>query len=100
MKKYPVVIVAWVNPISTLQTGKEICEVIEYLIKHALDSLITVMEEQVHCVNENQPVSFSIEGKSAQTQGLKPVQPFVYLIMMWKTSLYVQVMEQRVTCYC
>lgn len=82
IKKNPCDIVAWMNPTSPLQTGGEIRAVVECFIKEGLDSLITVKNEQVHCVFKGKPVNFDYDGIFAQTQELTPVQPFVYSVMM------------------
>lgn len=95
MLKHPSYILAWVNPTSPLQTGEEIKEVINYFLKEDLDTLITVKNEQVHCVYEEKPVNFKIEEIFAQTQDLKPVQPFVYSIMMWKSKAFIDTFERQ-----
>ena len=81
-------IVVWVNPTSPLQTADEVHDVVEYFINEDLDSLITVENKQVHALFDGVPVNYNIHEKFAQTQDLKPVQPFVYSIMMWRTSTF------------
>ena len=88
-------IVAWVNPISPLQTGKEIREVVNYFIQNHLDSLITVKDEQVHCVYQGTPLNFRVEEIFAKTQNLTPVQPFVYSVMMWRTRPFMETFERQ-----
>lgn len=95
MKKNPSELLAWVNPTSPLQTAEEIRKVVEYFEKESLDSLITVKNEQVHCVYQNEPVNFGTDEVFAQTQDLFPVQPFVYSIMMWRNRTFVQEFERR-----
>ena len=95
MLKYPSDIVVWVNPISPLQTGEEIHRVVDYFIEEALDSLITVKDEQVHCVYRGEPINFTAEGLFAKTQDLLPVQPFVYSVMMWRTQPFLQAYERQ-----
>jgi len=95
MQKHPSDIVAWVNPTSPLQTGDEIKNVINYFIGEGLDTLITVKNEQVHCIFEGRPVNFNPDEIFAQTQDLKPVQPFVYSIMMWKTKMFIDTFERK-----
>ena len=86
-------VVVWVNSISPLQTGDEIRRVVEFFQKEKLDSLITVKEEQVHCVYQGKPVNFKESGKFAQTQELEPVQPFVYSVMMWRAKSFFEAMK-------
>jgi len=95
MMKYPSDVLAWVNPTSPLQSGTEIRDVINYFIKEDLDTLITVKNEQVHCIYGDKPVNFNIDEIFAQTQDLKPVQPFVYSIMMWKNRTFTDTFRKR-----
>lgn len=88
-------IVVWVNPISPLQPAQEIQDAVNYFNENDFDSLITVKNEQVHCVMDNQPVNFCLEGKFAQTQDLTPVQAFVYSLMMWKTATFQEAMGKQ-----
>jgi len=87
-------IVVWVNPIAPLQTGDEVRQVVEHFVAESLDSLITVKNEQVHCVYEGKPVNFRVDEVFAQTQELKPVQCLVYSIMIWRTSVFIPAFEQ------
>lgn len=95
IEKNPCDIVVWVNPTSPLQTGEEIKKVIHYFQNEKLDSLITVKDEQVHCVYRRQPVNFNLNERFAQTQDLNPVQPFVYSIMMWRVPTFLQRYKQK-----
>ena len=95
MLKHPSDAVAWVNPISPLQTGEEVRRVVDYFVEEGLDSLITVKNEQVHCVYDGEPVNFSLEGLFAKTQDLKPVQPFIYSVMMWRTDSFLRAYERQ-----
>ncbi len=86
----PCDIVAWVNPISPLQTGSEVRRVIEHFVKEGLDSLITVKNEQVHALYDGKPLNFRYDEIFAQTQDLKSVDLFVYSIMMWRAKTFVE----------
>ena len=44
--------------------------------------------KQVHTLFDGKPVNYNAYENFAQTQDLKPVQPFVYSIMMWKVSTF------------
>ena len=81
-------IIAWVNPISPFQTGKEISGVINYFVKNNLDSLITVEDMQVHCNYKGKSINYDKDELFSQTQDLSPVQPFVYSIMMWQRETF------------
>ena len=93
MLKHQAGVTAWVNPISPLQTGIEIRDVINHFLKKNLDTLITVKNEQVHCVYEGKPVNFVRDELFAQTQDLNPVQACVYSIMMWRNKTFLDTFE-------
>jgi len=81
-------VVAWVNSIAPLQTGPEVSRVVNYFIEKGLDSLVTVEEKQVHCIFNGKPVNYVQDAPFALTQDLKPIQAFVYSIMMWRRSAF------------
>ncbi len=91
----PCDMVAWVNPTSPLQQADEVRRAVEHFKKEKLDSMITVKDEQVHCVYRGKPVNFDIKKVFAQTQDLLPVQPFVYSVMMWKSDIFRSEFEKR-----
>ena len=87
---YPCEAVAWVNTTSPLQPSEEIAQVVNHFWHEGFDSLITVKDEQVHCMYKGRPVNFDRDGLFAQTQDLTPVQPFVYSVMMWRTKPFME----------
>ena len=87
--------VAIVNPPSPLQPSDEVKEVVEHFIEHDLDSLITVNEQQVHCVSDGEPVNFSMDEKLAKTQSLAPLHTLVYSVMMWDTDAFCEEFENE-----
>ena len=95
MLKHSSDVIAWVNPISPLQSGDEINEIINYFVRNELDTLITVKDEQVHCVYDRKPLNFKMEEVFAQTQDLKPVQSFVYSLMMWRNKTFIHTFEKQ-----
>lgn len=88
-------IVAWVSSIAPFQTKTEIVEAINYFIKEKLDSLMTVRNEQVHCIYRGKPVNFKTNDLFAQTQDLVPVQPFVYSLMIWRSKMFIRTYEKK-----
>ena len=88
-------IVTWVNSISPLQTSKDIRKTVKHFNKNDFNSLITVVERQVHCLHNNHPINFKPDGKFEQTQDLIAIQEMVYSIMMWTTSSYLKIMKKR-----
>ena len=95
VKQNPCDIVAWVNPTSPLQAPEKIRDAADYFIKNKLDSLITVKNEQVHCLYKGKPVNFRMKDVFAKTQELTPVQPFVYSLMMWRTDVFMRAFEKK-----
>ena len=95
IRNNPCKILVWVNSIAPLQTGPEIRGAVRYFLKNRFDSLITVKNENVHAVYGGKPVNFNIKGEFARTQDLKPVQPFVYSLMMWKTETFIRAFEKK-----
>jgi CMP-N-acetylneuraminic acid synthetase len=95
IKNNPCSIITWVNPIAPLQTGEEIRKVVDYFIDHRLDSLITVKDEEVHCLYKGRPVNFKMNEIFARTQDLTSVQPFVYSIMMWRAEVFKRTFKRK-----
>ncbi len=95
MRTHPSETVAWVNPISPLQTAAEIAAVAGHFFEAKLDSLITVEEKQVHAMYGDDAINFSFTGKFAQTQDLQPVLPFVYSVMMWRCAPFLADMDKQ-----
>lgn len=88
-------IVAWVSPIAPLLSADEVKDIVDYFVKENLDSLMTVKDEQVHCVYKGRPVNFQINEIFAQTQNLMSVQPFVYSVMMWRSKIFMRTFEKK-----
>ena len=88
-------IVCWVNPTSPLQTAGEIKEVVGHFQKNKLDTLITVTSRQVHANFDGKPLNYRIDELFAQTQELKPVELFVYSVMMWRTASFIEDYQQK-----
>lgn len=95
IRNNPCDIVAWVNPTSPLQTGKEIRQVVNYFLRENLDSLITVKNENVHCIYKNKSINFKMSEVFARTQDLKPIQSFVYSVMMWRSRIFMRTFEKK-----
>lgn len=92
MMSHPADCTVWVNSVSPLQPADEIAEVVSEFKKSDFDSLITTNLEQVHCLYENKPLNFN-EGLFAQTQDLKPIERFVYSLMMWRNESFIKNMN-------
>ncbi|MFA6238882.1 MAG: hypothetical protein WC635_16210 [Bacteriovorax sp.] len=86
---------AWVNSVSPLQSGEEIKNIVQHFLNENLDSLITTIEEKVHCLYDGKPLNFSFDDQFAQTQDLKPIERFVYSVMMWKNNSFLKDYKDR-----
>jgi CMP-N-acetylneuraminic acid synthetase len=95
MRQFPADMVCWVNSISPLQTAEEIRSATNYFSANQLDSMITVNRQQVHANYANRPLNYLTDELFAQTQDLMPVELFVYSLMMWRTSTFMQAYEQK-----
>jgi len=95
MKHYPGDILVWVNPIAPLQPSQEVKDVVNYFIKGDYDSLITVENENAHCLLDNKPINFNPNELFQRTQDLKPVQRFLYSLMMWKNRTFLKTFEEK-----
>ena len=95
IQKNPCDIVVWVSSIAPLQTGEEVRRIVEHFRREQLDTLMTVKNEQVHCLYDGKPLNYREDEIFAQTQDLTPVQCFVYSIMMWRTEIFAAAFEQR-----
>lgn len=95
LQKNPCDIVAWVSPIAPLQPAMEVRQMVEYFVKEKLDSLMTVKDEQVHCVHNDVPVNYRMGEIFARTQDLAPVRAFVYSVMMWRSSTFMKSFREK-----
>lgn len=92
---YPSDVLVWVNSIAPLQPAEKIRDVVTHFTKSELDTLMTVQDLKVHCVFDDLPINFCLDGEFAQTQELEPVRAFVYSLMMWRTPTFLSSMAER-----
>ena len=95
LRSNPCDIVAWISPIAPLQSAEEIRRMVGFFLKNKLDSLMTVKDEQVHCVYRGRPVNFKEDEIFAQTQDLVAVQAFVYTVMIWRAEVFMRAFEEK-----
>lgn len=95
INKHPGDIVCWINPTSPLQTGEEITNVVLHFQNQRLDTLITVIDQQVHANFNKSPLNYKTDTLFAQTQDLVPVELFVYSVMMWRTKDFVSAYQAQ-----
>ena len=80
--------IIWMNTTSPLQTGEEVARVVKQAIQDDCDSFFTSYLESVHANYKNEPLNYSTDGLFAKTQDLEPVERFVYSVMGWKVSTF------------
>ncbi len=90
MEKFPARIVAWVNSASPLQPASDVTAAVRHFEAENFDSLITTRREGFHALFKGQPINFETQGKFARTQDLPPVSIFVYSVMMWKSTVFLE----------
>ena len=96
LRQYPEAsAVAWVNPISPLQTPEEISAIVRYFHQGKANSLFTVHEKKAHFLKNMKAINFSLSGKFAQTQDLEPVHEIVYSLMMWQARSFLSAMKEK-----
>lgn len=95
LSKNPCDIVAWVSPIAPFQSSEEVKRLMNYFIKERFDSLMTVKDEQVHCIYNGRPVNFNSDEVFTQTQDLLPVRAFVYTTMVWRSRIFMRMFKKR-----
>mgnify|MGYP006128723551 FL=1 len=83
-------LLVWVNTTTPFQTAKEIRTIVKYFIKKKADTLITVENKYAHSNYNNKPLNYLTTSKFARTQDLKPVQTFIYSLMMWKRKSFLK----------
>ncbi len=88
MERFDGDVLVWVNPIAPLQPAEEINNAVSHFLKYELDTLITVKNEQTHCLYKGLPINYDTEELFAKTQDLIPVQCMVYSVMMWRYSSF------------
>jgi len=83
-------ILIWINPIAPLQTVNELLESYKYFILKGYNSLLTVVEKNVHFLKKNKPLNFKLKTKFQKTQDLSKISEMVYTIMMWNAKTFIK----------
>ena len=81
-------ILVWVNSIAPLQSHKDIIECFNFFKKSKIDSLITTTEHSLHGLISNKPINFKMNRVFDKTQDLKKIELFLYSLMMWRCSTF------------
>jgi len=77
-------------PTSPLITPGEIHDFVGAMIKGRYDTLVSVIDHQIACVYEGQPVNFSTMEKHRPSQNMVPVQSYASVLMAWDTAKFLE----------
>ncbi len=87
LQAHPCDLLFQVHSIAPLLTAEEIREFVADMETRNLDVLLSVVNEQIECLYEEQPVNFSFDRKE-NSQNLRPVQRVTWSITGWRRSTY------------
>ena len=83
-------VLVWVNTTTPFQTAEQIRKIVKYFLKRKADSLITVENKYAHANYNDKPLNYLKNSKFAKTQNLKPVQTFIYSLMIWRRRAFLK----------
>lgn len=84
--------VVQVHSIAPLLSASEITEFVNILQEDEVDTLFSVVNENLECVYQDKPVNFSWSEKT-NSQDLQPVQRIVWAISAWRRSTYMKAFQ-------
>lgn len=81
-----------VHTIAPLLTAEQVAGFVETMIESDYDVLLSVVNEQIECAYQGQPVNFSFTEKT-NSQELTPVQRITWSITGWRRETYIDAFE-------
>ena len=81
-----------VHTIAPLLTADEVSGFVRTMLDSDYDVLLSVVNEQIECAIEGQPINFTFERKT-NSQELTPVQRVTWSITGWRRSTYIAAYE-------
>lgn len=81
------------HSIAPLLTIKDIKAFVNYMIENDVDTLLSMVLEQIECAIEDKPINFSLQSKT-NSQDLKPIQRITWSITGWKSENYLDNYEK------
>jgi CMP-N-acetylneuraminic acid synthetase/quercetin dioxygenase-like cupin family protein len=81
-------------PTSPFISKDDIVSFTKKIIDDDLDTLVSVANQQIECVYDDSPVNFDQKKLSPPSQDLIPVQAYACGLMGWKTSNYINNMDE------
>ena len=94
LKTHPCDYLFQVHSIAPLLTSKQLTEFVNYMINSDYDVLLSVVNEQIECAIDCQPINFSFETKT-NSQELKPIQRITWSETGWKSKTFVKAVEDK-----
>lgn len=85
----------WVNPIAPLQEIDDIKKSVKIMIENKYNTLMTVVNKNIHFLKNNKPINFKNNSKFERTQDLPPISEMVYTLMMWNRNSFLKSFEKN-----
>lgn len=82
-----------VHSIAPLLTAEQVGGFVQFMQDSDYDVLLSIVNEQIECAFQDQPVNFSF-GVKTNSQELRPLQRITWSITGWRASTYVTAYEQ------
>ncbi len=92
LKAHPCDYLFQVHSIAPLLGTKEVVGFVQTMVKGDYDVLLSVVNEQIECVMDGQPINFGFDRKT-NSQELTPVQRITWSITGWRGLTYVAAYE-------
>ena len=70
-------------PTSPLITPEEIAQFVEEMVRGKWDTLVSVVDRQIACIYDGQPVNFRYLEPHRSSQTMMPVQSYATVLMAW-----------------
>lgn len=92
LSAHPCEYVFQVHTIAPLLTAEQVADFVSVMDENNYDVLLSVVNEQIECALEGNPINFSFERKT-NSQDLNPVQRVTWSITGWRSQLYIEAYE-------
>lgn len=91
-KAHPCDYLFQVHSIAPLLTAIQVAEFVKAMIESDFDVLFSVVNEQIECAINGQPINFSFDEKT-NSQELLPIQRITWSITGWKPDVFINAVE-------
>jgi CMP-N-acetylneuraminic acid synthetase len=93
LKAHPCEYLIQVHSIAPLLTAEQVGEFVRFMRNSDYDVLLSIVNEQIECAFQDQPINFSFDVKT-NSQELRPLQRITWSITGWRASTYVAAYKQ------